>query len=139
MTDRIIGLEKDEEVLFSYEVSDVVLESAGGNETAGHYFVRSDTFITFPEESGIEALEPGQAHLLTGVIERIIGIEGPPLSDGEVKTQLTSKGRTEEVVKFDQILSGITCADLIGWCLHGQVSTPAIVDGKRKDFVSLNK
>src|SRR5262245_39810189 len=28
------------------------------------YFVRSDTFITFPEHSGIEALEPGQAHLL---------------------------------------------------------------------------
>jgi hypothetical protein len=40
------------------------------------YFVKSDTFITFPEHSGIEALEPGQAHLLPSVIERIIGLEG---------------------------------------------------------------
>jgi hypothetical protein len=75
------------------------------------YFVRSDTFITFPEESGIEALEPGQAHLLTGVIEKIIGLEGQPLSDDDVKTQLAGKGRTDELVKFDQILSGITLAD----------------------------
>ena len=37
MTDRTIGLEQEEETLFSYEVSDVVLESAGGNEIAGHY------------------------------------------------------------------------------------------------------
>ena len=35
MTDRTIGLEQEEEILFSYEVSDVVLESAGGNEIAG--------------------------------------------------------------------------------------------------------
>jgi hypothetical protein len=46
MTDRIIGLEKDEEVLFSYEVSDVVLESAGGNETAGHYTLAACTGLS---------------------------------------------------------------------------------------------
>ena len=45
MTDRIIGLEKDEEVLFSYEVSDVV-ESAGGNETAGHYTLAACTGLS---------------------------------------------------------------------------------------------
>jgi hypothetical protein len=38
MTDRTIGLEQEEEILFSYEVSDVVLESAGGNEITGHYY-----------------------------------------------------------------------------------------------------
>ena len=41
------------------------------------YFVKSDTFITFPEGSGIEALEPGQAYLLAGVVERLVGLEGP--------------------------------------------------------------
>ena len=30
MTDRTIELEQEEEILFSYEVSDVVLESAEG-------------------------------------------------------------------------------------------------------------
>ena len=39
-------------------------------------FCRSDMFITFPEGSGIEALEPGQAHLLPGVIERLVGLGG---------------------------------------------------------------
>jgi hypothetical protein len=74
------------------------------------YFVRSDTFITFPEGSGIEALEPGRAFLLSGAIEKVIGLEGPPLSDEDVKTQLTQKGRTEEAAEFDQILSGLSLA-----------------------------
>jgi hypothetical protein len=74
------------------------------------YFVRSDTFITFPEGSGIEALEPGQAFLLPGAIEKVIGLEGPPLSDDEVKSQLSQKGRTDEATEFDQILSGISLA-----------------------------
>jgi hypothetical protein len=74
------------------------------------YFVKSDTFITFPEGSGIEALEPGQAHLLSGVIERIVGLEGPPLSDAEVMTQLNSKERQVEAREFDEILQGLKLA-----------------------------
>jgi hypothetical protein len=74
------------------------------------YFVKSDTFITFPEHSGIEALEPGQSHLLPSVIERIIGLEGPPLSEVDVKAQLSSKGRAAEEEEFDQILSGLELA-----------------------------
>ena len=46
MTDRTIGLEREEEVLFSYEVSDVVLESAGGNEIAGHYTLAACTGLS---------------------------------------------------------------------------------------------
>jgi hypothetical protein len=74
------------------------------------YFVKSDTFIKFPENSGIEALEPGQAHLLAGVIERIVGLEGPPLSDDEVKTQLLAKDRVNEGRDFDAILQGLKLA-----------------------------
>lgn len=75
------------------------------------YFVRSDTFITFPEGSGIEALEPGQQFLLPGVIEKIIGLEGPPLTSEEVVGQLLEKGRTAEKDEFDQILSGLKLAE----------------------------
>jgi hypothetical protein len=46
MTDRIIRLEQDEEILFSYEVSDVVLESAGGNEIAGHFTLGACTGLS---------------------------------------------------------------------------------------------
>ncbi|UVK57106.1 hypothetical protein DBIPINDM_004533 [Mesorhizobium sp. AR02] len=74
------------------------------------YFVKSDTFITFPENSGIEALEPGQAHLLAGVIEQIVGLEGPPLSDAEVVAQLLSKDRAVEAREFDEILQGLQLA-----------------------------
>jgi hypothetical protein len=75
------------------------------------YFVRSDTFITFPEGSGIEALEPGQAHLFPQAIERMIGLEGASLSDDEVKAQLAGKGRTAEAADFDGILSGLKLAN----------------------------
>lgn len=74
------------------------------------YFVKSDTFITFPENSGIEALEPGQDHLLAGVIERIVGLEGPPLSDTAVTAQLQSKDRPIEAREFDEILQGLQLA-----------------------------
>ena len=74
------------------------------------YFVRSDTFITFPEGSGIEALEPDQALLLPGAIEKVIGLEGPPLTDDDVRTQLAQKGRTEEEAEYDQILSLLALA-----------------------------
>lgn len=74
------------------------------------YFVRSDTFITFPEGSGIEALEPGQQFLLPGVIENIVGLEGPPLTDEQVTSQLMQKGRTVEKEEFDQIRSGLDLA-----------------------------
>ncbi|WP_245442245.1 hypothetical protein [Mesorhizobium hawassense] len=74
------------------------------------YFVKSDTFITFPENSGIEALEPGQAHLLADVIERIVGLEGPPLSDAEVAAQLVSRDRPVEAREFDEILQGLQLA-----------------------------
>jgi hypothetical protein len=73
-------------------------------------FVRSDTFITFPEGSGIEALEPGQAFLLPGAIEKIIGLEGAQLTDSEVKVQLSQRQRVEEEAEFDQILSGLALA-----------------------------
>lgn len=68
------------------------------------YFVKSDTFITFPEGSGIEALEPGRAHLLPQTIERMIGLEGPALSDDDVREQLLDKGRQAEANDFDSIL-----------------------------------
>lgn len=68
------------------------------------YFVRSDTFIAFPEGSGIEALEPGRDHLLPQSIERMIGLEGMPLSDDEVRAQLLKKGRHAEATEFDSIL-----------------------------------
>jgi hypothetical protein len=74
------------------------------------YFVKSDTFITFPENSGIEALEPGQTHLLAGVIERTVGLEGPPLSDDEVRAQLVAKDRPNEGREFDEILQGLKLA-----------------------------
>jgi len=74
------------------------------------YFVRSDTFITFPEGSGIEALEPGQAFLLPGAIEKIIGLEGPSLTDAEVKAQLAQNRRPEQEAEFEQILTGLALA-----------------------------
>jgi hypothetical protein len=74
------------------------------------YFVRSDTFITFPEGSGIEALEPGQAHLLPQAIERMIGLEGAPLSDDEIRAQLAEKGRSAGATEFEGILSGLKLA-----------------------------
>jgi hypothetical protein len=83
------------------------------------YFVRSDTFIRFPENSGIEALEPGQAHLLPSVIEEIVGLEGPPLADADVRTQLEAKDRLKEVEDFDGILSGLELAARTG---NAQVS-----------------
>jgi hypothetical protein len=45
MTDRIIGLDQDE-ILFSHDVSDVVLESAGGKEIAGHYTLAACTGLS---------------------------------------------------------------------------------------------
>jgi hypothetical protein len=75
------------------------------------YFVKSDMFITFPEGSGIEALEPGQAHRLAGVIERLVGLEGPPLKDAEVTDQLLAKGRAAESKEFDEILQAIRLAN----------------------------
>ncbi|MGN8546458.1 hypothetical protein ACQPTN_17000 [Bradyrhizobium sp. 13971] len=101
------------------------------------YFVRSDTFITFPEGSGIEALEPGQAHLLPQAIERTIGLEGAALSDDEVRTQLLDKGRHAEATEFDSILrlaadstneqaltfiAGIKSERLSGWTKSGWLS-----------------
>jgi len=68
------------------------------------YFVKSDTFITFPEGSGIEALEPGQKYRLPNVIENIIGLQGAPLSDADIKTQLKANGRLEELKQFDEFL-----------------------------------
>jgi hypothetical protein len=75
------------------------------------YFVKSDMFITFPEGSGIEALEPGQAYLLASVVERLVGLEGPPLSDTDVSAQLLSKERTGEAKEFEEILQGIKLAE----------------------------
>ena len=75
------------------------------------YFVKSDTFITFPEGSGIEALEPGQAYLLPGVVERLVGLEGPPLSDADVNYQLTSKERAAEAKEFGEIHQAIKSAE----------------------------
>jgi hypothetical protein len=75
------------------------------------YFVKSDTFITFPEGSGIEALEPGQAYLLAGVVERLVGLEGPPLSDADVSDQLLAKDRAEEATEFGEVLQGIKLAE----------------------------
>ncbi|MEY9136477.1 hypothetical protein ACVMII_005372 [Bradyrhizobium diazoefficiens] len=98
------------------------------------YFVKSDTFITFPEGSGIEALEPGQTHLLPQAIERMIGLEGAALSDDEIRTQLWEKGRHAEVTEFDSILrlaadstneqaltfiTGIKAERLSGWTKSG--------------------
>lgn len=98
------------------------------------YFVKSDTFITFPEGSGIEALEPGQTHLLPQAIERMIGLEGSALSDDEVRTQLLERGRHAEVTEFDSILrlaadstneqaltfiTGIKAERLSGWTKSG--------------------
>ncbi|MCK1723237.1 hypothetical protein IVA81_37155 [Bradyrhizobium sp. 141] len=98
------------------------------------YFVKSDTFITFPEGSGIEALEPGQTHLLPQAIERMIGLEGAALSDDEIRTQLLEKGRHAEVTEFDSILrlaadstneqaltfiTGIKAERLSGWTKSG--------------------
>jgi hypothetical protein len=75
------------------------------------YFVRADTFISFPEGSGIEALEPGQSFLLPATIEEVIGLEGPPLTDAEIKLQLSAKGRTTEEADFKQIQEGISLAE----------------------------
>src|SRR5665811_410323 len=75
------------------------------------YFVKSDTFITFPEGSGIDALEPGRTHLLPATIERMIGLEGAPLSDDEVKAQLADKNRADEAAEFEQILSLLKMAE----------------------------
>jgi hypothetical protein len=75
------------------------------------YFVRSDTFITFPEGSGIEALEPGQHFLLPSVVEKLIGLEGPPLTNEQVVDQLLGKGRSAEKEEFEQILSGLKLAE----------------------------
>jgi hypothetical protein len=98
------------------------------------YFVKSDTFITFPEGSGIEALEPGQAYLLPQAIERMIGLEGATLTDDEVKAQLLEKGRHAEAAEFDSILrlaadstneqaltfiAGIKAERLSGWTKSG--------------------
>lgn len=71
------------------------------------YFVKSDTFITFPDDSGIEALEPGQANQLPNVIERIIGLEGEQLGDDDVKLQLKQKGRGAEEREFQELLSAL--------------------------------
>jgi hypothetical protein len=78
------------------------------------YFVKSDTFITFPEGSGIEALEPGQAHLLPAVIESLIGLEGPPLEEADIKAQLTAKERHSERNEFEQMISGMDMARASG-------------------------
>jgi hypothetical protein len=75
------------------------------------YFVKSDTFITFPEGSGIEALEPGKAYLLAGVVERLVGLEGPSLSETDVSDQLLSKERTGEAKEFGEVLQGIKLAE----------------------------
>jgi hypothetical protein len=119
------------------------------------YFVKSDTFITFPEESGIEALEPGQDHLLSIAIERMIGLEGAPLSDAEVTTQLENKGRTVEGKEFDQILSGLKLAEdtnntsvadfmnnmkserLSNWLKSGWLSRPAALPGFIQDKLNV--
>lgn len=74
------------------------------------YFVRSDTFITFPEGSGIEALEPGQAFLLPTTIEKAIALEGPPLTDEDIKAQLLKNNRSAEAVEFDEILESVAMA-----------------------------
>lgn len=78
------------------------------------YFVRSDMFIAFPEGSGIEALEPGQAHLLSSVVEQIIGLPGAPLSDADIDAQLGSHHRTAERAELASILSGIAMARTTG-------------------------
>lgn len=75
------------------------------------YFVKSDTFITFPDGSGIDALEPGRTHLLPATIERMIGLEGAPLSDDQVKAQLADKNRADEAAEFEQILNLLKMAD----------------------------
>jgi hypothetical protein len=76
------------------------------------YFVRSDTFITFPEGSGIEALEPGQAHLLPQAIERMIGLEGAPLSDDEVAQAKIAQNSDREASKArSRVLASIPPPD----------------------------
>jgi hypothetical protein len=75
------------------------------------YFIKSDMFITFPEGSGIEALEPGQAYLLAGVVERLVGLEGPSLSEADVRDQLLAKDRAEEAKEFGEVLQGIKLAE----------------------------
>jgi hypothetical protein len=74
------------------------------------YFVRSDTFIAFPEGSGIEALEPGQAHLLPHIVEQIVGLPGAPLSDADIDKQLDNHHRSSERAEFANIQSGIAMA-----------------------------
>ena len=52
----------------------------------------------------MKRFEPGQTHLLPQAIERMIGLEGAPLSDDEVRAQLLEKGRNGEATEFDSIL-----------------------------------
>jgi hypothetical protein len=46
MTDMTIRPEQNEEQLFSYEISDEVLESAGGGEIAGRYTLAACTGLS---------------------------------------------------------------------------------------------
>jgi hypothetical protein len=46
MTDVTVGLEQNEQHLFSCEVSDEVLETAGGKETAGIYTLAACTGLS---------------------------------------------------------------------------------------------
>jgi hypothetical protein len=46
MTKMTIGLDQNEEILLTYEVSDEALESAGGNEIAGNFTLGACTGLS---------------------------------------------------------------------------------------------
>jgi hypothetical protein len=46
MTRVTIGLDQNEEILLTYEVSDEALESAGGNEIAGNFTLGACTGLS---------------------------------------------------------------------------------------------
>ncbi len=90
------------------------------------YFVRSDTFIAFPEGSGIEALEPGKKFLLAGAIEKTIGLEGPQLSDDQVQEQLAEKNRPAEAQEYKELLNLLKLTE-------GNPQTRAYVEKQKAD------
>ena len=73
------------------------------------YFVSRIHLLRFPKAPGSRLRKARPDHLLAAAIERLVGLEGPPLSDDEVLRSL-AKERGAAEKEFEEILQGLKLA-----------------------------
>jgi hypothetical protein len=77
--------------------------------------------------------------MAASIVTREVSSVNITLSSNNLSMRARQQRGLSTLSRISRRVKSRPCADLLDWFLLGQVSTSAIVDGKRKDLTSLNK